>query len=174
MYRPHWIRFTWDLAKLPDERPSSVVRGDIRLAEKEDLDTVVKVLVRSVREDHAWGLTVNDKVKELETTIAEGMESGNIECWLLVDGRIVAASAVVTNPESPRQLTSGICVLNEYRCRGVGHMLLHQSLSYLKEKGLKEASVITRSNLPAAKFLYPKFDSTSEEVKELLGIVQNV
>ena len=54
-------------------------------------------------------------------------------------------------------LPLGVCVLNEYRCRGLGTFILHESLRRLKERGLEEARVVTRKGLPADRYLYPKF-----------------
>ena len=54
-------------------------------------------------------------------------------------------------------LPLGVCVLNEYRCRGLGTYLLHDSLRRLHERGLEEARLVTRKGLPADRYLYPKF-----------------
>jgi ribosomal protein S18 acetylase RimI-like enzyme len=62
--------------------------------------------------------------------------------------------------ESQSNFPVGICVLNEYRSRGIGSFLLYKSLQHLKEKGLKTAHVLTRRGVTAERFLYPKFGST--------------
>jgi GNAT superfamily N-acetyltransferase len=71
--------------------------------------------------------------------------------------RIIAASAIRDSGDKVSNLPLGICVLNEYRCRGLGTYLLHESLRRLKERGLDEARLVTRKGLPADRYLYPKF-----------------
>ena len=65
------------------------------------------------------------------------------------------------DPEADVHLTPGPCVSMEYRNRGFGTRLLEQSLTKLREAGLKEAIGIAHENAPVTKFLYPKFNGTS-------------
>ena len=48
----------------------------------------------------------------------------------------------------------------EYQNRGLGSALLYYSLKQLKNSGLEQANAVTKDNVAAAKFLYPKFGST--------------
>jgi ribosomal protein S18 acetylase RimI-like enzyme len=57
-------------------------------------------------------------------------------------------------------LLSGPCILPEYRNRGIGSTLLHSSLAFLRDAGLARASGVTKEGVPAAKFIYTKFNST--------------
>jgi ribosomal protein S18 acetylase RimI-like enzyme len=54
-------------------------------------------------------------------------------------------------------------VLSEYRSRGIGSTLLHESLEHLQTSGLRIAYGISKENVPASRFIYPKFGSTSTE-----------
>jgi ribosomal protein S18 acetylase RimI-like enzyme len=50
----------------------------------------------------------------------------------------------------------------EYRNRGFGTRLLEQALTRLREAGITQASGVAKENVPVSKFLYPKFNATSE------------
>jgi ribosomal protein S18 acetylase RimI-like enzyme len=49
----------------------------------------------------------------------------------------------------------------EYRNRGFGTRLLEQSLTKLRDAGVKEALGVAKENAPVSKFLYPKFNGTA-------------
>ena len=57
----------------------------------------------------------------------------------------------------------------EYRNRGFGTRLLEQSLTKLREAGLKEAVGIAHENAPVTKFLYTKFNSTPSPLRSYAG-----
>ena len=85
-------------------------------------------------------------------------------CLVLTHGtRIIAASALNVNDDAPSHLISGPCVLSEYRSRGIGTALLHESLEHLKAAGLATAFGVSKENVPASRFIYPKFESTHVE-----------
>ena len=46
----------------------------------------------------------------------------------------------------------------------VGTALLHESLLHLKTAGLERGTGICKENVPASKFVYPKFGSTVSDV----------
>ena len=86
------------------------------------------------------------------------MPAGEVTFIAIKHGaRIIAASAIRDSGDKVSNLPLGVCVLNEYRCRGLGTYLLHESLRRLRDRGLKEARVVTRKGLPADRYLYPKF-----------------
>ena len=77
--------------------------------------------------------------------------------------RIIGACALAMAQESENHLPSGPCVLMEYRNRGLGTALLYHSLKQLALSGLTRAHGITKDNVVACKFIYPKFGSVSKE-----------
>jgi len=168
MFKPEWIRFNWDLKKLDQDEPKLGGSLEIRKAEPGEWLQVFTVVERSYQAEQGWGVVRSDRIRELRDLLNKGMEDKKIEALVLQDGRrIIGASALLAEEGIPRSLVTGVCVLEEYRCRGAGVALLWKSLKHLADKGLERASVVTRSNLTACKFLYPKFDGTSEKLEEL-------
>ena len=70
---------------------------------------------------------------------------------------MIGTSAFRDSGDKVSNLPLGVCVLNEYRCRGLGTYLLYDSLRRLRDRGLKEARLVTRKGLPADRYLYSKF-----------------
>ncbi|MDR0533050.1 MAG: GNAT family N-acetyltransferase [Verrucomicrobiales bacterium] len=168
MFKPEWIRFNWDLKKLPADAPQAGNGLEVRLGEEEEAQAITIVVERAYQAEQGWGVVRPQRLKELKEVILRGMDEKNIKVLVLQDGRrIVGASVLCTEADAPRQLVSGICVLEEYHCRGWGSLLLWRSLKFLSEQGLDKASVVTRSNVNAFKHLYPKYHSTRERLEEL-------
>ncbi|MDD5261236.1 MAG: GNAT family N-acetyltransferase [Methylacidiphilales bacterium] len=168
MYKPDWIRFSWELKSLPAKEPKLNGGFVIRKAEEDEREEVYNVVERSYLAELAWGIASLERLAELKEAILKGMGEKDFRVLIVEDGkRIIGASALLTDPTAPRQLVSGICVMEEYRCRGAGTALLWQSLKLLADEGLDTASVVTRSNVPACKFLYTKFTSRRERVEEM-------
>ena len=153
---------------MPSVEPKLNGSLEIRKATADERLEVFTVVERSYLAELAWGLLSSDRIRELKDVIIKGMEGKDLEVLVLEDGkRIVGASVILPDASAARQLVSGICVLEEYRCRGSATGLLWRSLKLLADKDLGTASVVTRSNLPACKFLYPKFGSSRERIEEL-------
>jgi hypothetical protein len=74
--------------------------------------------------------------------------------------RIIGAAVISHDSGAEIHLTPGPCISMEYRNRGFGTRLLEQSLSKLREAGVKEAFGVAKENAPVSKFLYPKFNGT--------------
>jgi GNAT superfamily N-acetyltransferase len=153
-----WIRFEWDLTSISSggvRAPSPFVIGR---AEGNDLDTVRKVATNAFGMDTGW----SDIQKAFAATIAKSVGTGFSkdppDCVIVRHGRrIIAASVVNSGPGAENHLTTGPCVLHEYRGRGIGTLLLEASLSSLRSAGLQNAYGLTRDKTVAARFLYPKF-----------------
>ncbi len=80
---------------------------------------------------------------------------------LATDGLVVAVLDL--NEDAADKVVNmrlGISVLNEYRCRGLGTVLLYESLRRLRERGLDQVRVVTKKGVTADRYLYPKFGST--------------
>ena len=107
-----------------------------------------------------WSFDLGARVKLADELVNSGFPAGEVAFIAIKHGaRVIAASAIRDAGDKVSNLPLGICVLNEYRCRGLGTYLLHESLRRLKERGLEEVRHVTRKGLPADKYLYPKFGS---------------
>ncbi|MGF1679652.1 MAG: GNAT family N-acetyltransferase [Candidatus Methylacidiphilales bacterium] len=169
MFKPKWIQFKWDLSTLPDDITPPEIKGDLRLAEKEDREACLNVIRHALMSERAWGGDIDRFEEDLDELFPKAF-SADHEAEIVVweDGRrIVGLSSLYPNADSPRQLVSGVCIFEEYRCRGGGKALLLRSLQRLKARGLSTASVITRQNITAAKFLYPKWNPSQQILEEL-------
>jgi len=171
MYKPKWIQYAWSLKSLPDESEIAAIKGDLRLAEKSDLEACLNILKGSLLTERASAEDIQRLISEFEVLFNKSFEKeAKSEIVVWEDGRrLVGLSALSLNPDSERHLVSGICVFEEYRCRGGGKALLLRSLTRLHSHGLDRASVVTREGGSAAKFLYPKFSSENKAVDELPG-----
>ncbi len=175
MYRPKWTRFAWELPAAIPDNPGLPGKLEIRPFEEGESTDVWNVIERSYASEQGWGLILPERLGEMREAVLDANNHEYLRLLALVDGkRIVGASGLHLHPESQRQMFTGICVLEEYRCRGAGRGLLIESLRYLAGKDLKSASVVSRSNLVASKFLYPLFGSRSSELDALpeLGLLK--
>lgn len=169
MFRPKWIQYEWPLSSLEDESTIHSIKGDLRLAEKGDLEACEDILRRSLITERLDTADIERRTNELTSLFPRCFgpdPSAEVVVW--EDGRrLVGLSSLVWDEAAPRHLISGVCVFEEYRCRGGGKALLLRSLHRLKSHNLTSARLITRENLTAAKFLYPKFSSVSRPVDAL-------
>lgn len=160
-----WKRFTWDLSKLPDFEPQLPSNYNIRAAGRDEEKTVHRVIITAFGLDTAWGDSFNDVSGFIENQLTSSFVHRAVPCLVLTHGsRIIAASALDVSENATSHLISGPCVLSEYRSRGLGTALLYESLAHLKTAGIQKAVGICKDNVPAGKFVYPKFGSTSEAV----------
>jgi N-acetylglutamate synthase-like GNAT family acetyltransferase len=158
-----WKRFTWDLAKLPPPPPLAE-RYNVRPAFGEDRAGVTHIIISAFTLDSAWG-DVCATVKEwMQAQIDAAFERESAAAVVITHGqRVIAACAVNTEVEAETHLLSGPCVSMEYRNRGLGTALLYHTLLHLKQAGLTHVHGITKVNVPAAKFVYPKFGAVAVE-----------
>ena len=113
----------------------------------------------------AWSDDLAVRVKLAEEIIEDAFPAGEVTFIAVKHGaRIIATSAIRDAGDKISNMPVGVCVLNEYRCRGLGTFLLHESLRRLRERGLEEAHLVTKKGLPADKYLYPKFDRKRVEL----------
>ena len=158
-----WTRFTWDLAKLPEEGRDLEPHYHIRPVKHEEEKTVHAVISSSFALDMNWSDTLKIIQDWLEARLADTFAHKVAPCLVVTHGiRIIGASLLDPNREADCHLVSGPCILNEYRNRGIGTQLLFQSLNALREVGYEKAFAITKSNVPVAKFVYTKFNSVGE------------
>lgn len=158
-----WTRFSWDLAKLPVLDIRIDPHYHIRPAIKEEERSIRNVIMSAFSLDMDWADTLENMKARLESEISAVFEQKDALCLVITHGaRIIGASALNLDADAESNLISGPCILSEYRNRGLGSALLYESLLALRERGLQSARGVTKSNVPAAKFLYPKCNSVSE------------
>jgi ribosomal protein S18 acetylase RimI-like enzyme len=153
-----WVQFVWDLEKLPKEVPPIDPRYTVEAATPDDRTLLSAAISRSYSMEPAWSDDLAARTKLADELIDVAFPAGEVVFIAVKHGsRIVAASAIRDVGDQVSNLPVGVCVLNEYRCRGLGTYLLHDSLRRLRDRGLKEARLVTRKGLPADRYLYPKF-----------------
>jgi GNAT superfamily N-acetyltransferase len=153
-----WVQFSWNLKTLPADTAKLESRYTVEAATLEDKNLLLAAVSRSVSMEPAWSDDMNARVKLAEEIIQTAFPAGEVTFIAIKHGaRIIATSAIRDAGDKISNLPVGVCVLNEYRCRGLGTFLLHESLRRLRERGLEEARLVTKKGLPADKYLYPKF-----------------
>ena len=155
-----WIRFRWDLTRLPKFDSLLPEHYEITHATAEDEIELRKIISSSFVLDPAWNSATQEVMEAVETWLQRAFASPTTDCIALRHGsRIIGGAVISRSPDAEIHLSPGPCVSMEYRNRGFGTRLLEQSLAKLRENGLKQAVGIAHENTPAAKFLYPKFNS---------------
>lgn len=155
-----WIRFTWDLEKLPTSGTALPEHYHFAAAGRADEKELRALITRSFAHDTSWG----DAIHEVNDMIAGWLdrafepEKGGVCLALRHGARMIGATVLVPDPAAEDHLAPGPCVEMEYRNRGLGTALLGESLRQLREAGLSRAAAVAKSNGPVAKFLYPKFN----------------
>jgi len=160
-----WVQFSWNLKSLPADTAKLASRYTVEAATLEDRNLLLAAVSRSVSMEPAWSDDMNARVKLAEEIIEDAFPAGEVTFIAVKHGaRIIATSAIRDAGDKISNLPVGVCVLNEYRCRGLGTFLLHESLRRLRERGLEEARLVTKKGLPADKYLYPKFGGKRVEL----------
>jgi GNAT superfamily N-acetyltransferase len=157
-----WVRFTWDLDKLPTLTPALPAHYHLAIAQGTDEKDLRALLARAFAHDTSWGGAIHEVRAMVDGWLEQafGPESETV-CLALRHGtRMIGATIIVPNPLAEDHLAPGPCVQMEYRSRGLGTALLAGALGHLQEAGLQRAVALARSNGPVAKFLYPKFNGT--------------
>jgi len=159
-----WKRYAWDLNKLPAFESRLTSAFNIRSASRDEETTVHQVIFTAFGLDSAWGDSIRFVREFIEAQISSSFAHRAVPCLVVTHGtRIIAASALNVSEDAPSHLISGPCVLSEYRSRGIGTTLLYESLEHLKNAGLRVGHGVCKENVPAARFIYPKFGSTNTE-----------
>ena len=160
-----WLCFEWKTSGLPKDEVS-FEPFTIRIAEKPEQESILKAIKSAFSMDSVWG----DVSRPLAEKIAVDLEAGFLlpepSCVVLVHGtRVIGASVLDVNPDAENHLSSGPCILHEYRNRGLASALLGASLAFLKKCDIPVARGLTRANSITARFIYPKFGSASHPVE---------
>jgi predicted GNAT family acetyltransferase len=158
----NWIKFTWDLTQLPAFEHLLPEHYEIAPATAEDEKELRKIISSSFVLDPAWSPQMNEVIERLDIWLDRALASSSCTFLALRHGtRIIGASILSSEPEIDIHLIPGPCVSMEYRNRGFGTRLLEQSLTRLRDAGVREAVGVAKENVPVTKFLYPKFNSTA-------------
>jgi GNAT superfamily N-acetyltransferase len=153
-----WVQYTWDLKGLPAVAPKIASSYIVEDAAPDDRDLLLAAMSRSYSMEPAWSDDLAVRVKLADEIINTSFPAGEATFIAIKHGaRIIAASAIREAADKLSNLPLGVCVLNEYRCRGLGTFLLYESLRRLRERGLETARLMTKKGLPADRYLYPKF-----------------
>ena len=157
-----WKRFTWDLTNLAPLAHPLPDQYLVRPAARDEARLVSHTVFTILTLDSAWCDTLQLFRDRLAASIDLAFTREPAPALVLMHGpRIIAASVISTEPDAETHLISGPCVLAEYGNRGLGTALLHHTLTLLQSSGLSHVSAVTKDNVPACKFVYPKFGSTS-------------
>ena len=157
----NWIRFTWDLTQLPEFENALPEHYEIGPATGDDETELRKIISSSFVLDPMWSPELQEVTEKIEAWLESAFTSSHCVFLALRHGtRIIGASVLSTKPDADMHLIPGPCISTEYRNRGFGTRLLEQSLTKLREAGLKEAVGIAHENAPVTKFLYTKFNGT--------------
>ncbi|MGH8094283.1 MAG: GNAT family N-acetyltransferase [Chthoniobacterales bacterium] len=157
-----WVRFTWELDKLPAATPALPEHYHFALVGPAQEKELRAVIARCFAHDTSWG----DAIHEINAMLAGWLERAfdpekSSVCIALCHGsRIIGATILDPEPTAADHLAPGPCVQMEYRNRGLGAALLGEGLRRLQEAGLTRVSAPAKRNGPVAKFLYPKFNGT--------------
>jgi hypothetical protein len=155
-----WVRFNWNLEKLPALGTALPDHYHFAPASAADENEVRTVITRSFAHDSSWGDAIHEINGLIDGWLARvfGEEPAG-QCLTLRHGvRIIGATIVDLDPDSENHLCPGPCVLLEYRNRGLGGALLGESLRVLSGAGLTEVHARAKRNSPVARFLYPKYN----------------
>jgi predicted N-acetyltransferase YhbS len=135
---------------------------EIAAATADDEKEVRRVITTSFVLDAAWSASMHELKQSIDGWLARAFEQEHATCLALRHGvRIIGATILSLDPNAENHLAPGPCVLMEYRNRGLGTLLLVQSLKTLRDAGLSHAIALAEENAPVAKFLYPKFDGVA-------------
>jgi len=157
-----WMRFNWQTGNLSTFAliPATDL---IRPATHEEAEQVLQVLLLSLAMDSGWNDSVAKVEEYLKNSVKRLFNADEPLCLVIPKGnRLIAASLLDPDAGSPCQLVSGPSVLMEYRNRGIGSRLLHESLLALRDRGLSSVSGFTKPNSVASRHVYPKFGGIGE------------
>lgn len=169
MFKPTWVQFTWDLTALPTNAPTLESRYTLNSATTADAELLDAAITRSYTMEQGWSNHLHLRLAQIRRSIQEDLPTGKTNFIVIRHGaRIIAGSGIREQGDATINFVTGVCVLNEYRCRGLGTFLLHESLRQLREKGLKTAHAITKKGVTAERFLYTKFGGKASTPAEEL------
>jgi len=152
-----WLEFSWKLQ--PDLLPETVFElGALKLADVEIGEPLFQLLGKAVSMDNSLGEVgriLRDFFWKHASQVWSGLEPQAIAVFH--GERMVGASVVAFSAGTKPGLLSGPCVLGEYCSRGLGTILLQESLCKLRRSGAEAARGVCGAHGVLAKYIYPKF-----------------
>ncbi len=150
----HWTRFDWTLeqADLGSRVPDGYA---IRGAVSADIDQMMEVIVVAYRSDPVWSGLEADIERRVGGRIRRllgptgGIDGAHFIVAVHAE-KIVGLNGVAVDHESKQNMITGICVDPEHQGRGLGTALLGCSLAWLRDQGVKRATVTTDVRSAAA------------------------
>jgi ribosomal protein S18 acetylase RimI-like enzyme len=159
-----WKRFTWDLTEFSTPAPVLGVPYILRAAAQDDQKSTSEIVINAIAADTGWNNERGTVREWLASSIEHVFSSEHTPAVVITHGqRIIGASIFTTEMDAETQFISGPCVSPEYRNRSLGSALLHATLTQLRAAGLSRAAALVPSNVPASRFVYPKFGSVASE-----------
>ena len=160
-----WLCFEWKTSGLPKDEVY-FEPFTIRVAEKSEQDGIFKAIKSAFSMDSVWGDVSRPLTEKIGIDLDAGFSLPDPSCVVLVHGsRVIGASVLDINPGAENHLSSGPCILHEYRNRGLASGLLGASLAFLQKKDIPVVRGLTRANSITARFIYPKFGGVSHPVE---------
>src|SRR5947207_8072411 len=107
----NWIRFSWDLTKLPQFDAALPEHYEIGAATAEDETELRKVVSSSFVLDPAWNPATQEVMETIEPWLERAFASPTSTCLPLRHGeRIIGAAVISTSLETEIHLSPGPCV----------------------------------------------------------------
>jgi predicted GNAT family acetyltransferase len=159
-----WSRFSWEVKDLPETSRYIIPETyGLRTASRQEKALIQQVINSCFAQESCWNDVASKLMprlqQEVEDKFAHHREG---DCLVLTHGnRVIAASVIDTSRSSDNHLITGPCITVEYRNRGFGALLLKESLLAAAQGGAEVLFGITRTNSPAARFVYPKYGGVS-------------
>ena len=153
----NWVRFSWDLTKLPPLDCKLPEHYEIAPASREDEAELRKVISRSIVLDATWNPAMQEVMQTINAWLDEAFASPTSIFLALRHGaRIIGASILSPDSSGQNHFKPGPCVLVEYRNRGFGTGLLKHSLQALREAGVTRAIAVSKENAPVGQIPLPE------------------
>ena len=155
-----WMCFEWKTNGLQKSEvsPEPFV---LRVAEKSEQEGIAKAIKSAFSMDSVWGDVARPLAERISTRLEAAFALPEPSCLVLVHGsRVIGTSVLDTSADAENHLSSGPCILHEYRNRGLASALLAASLEFLGKQDIPVVRGLTRGNSITARFIYPKFGGT--------------
>ena len=109
-----WLRFEWDLKKIPADELNVPSPFILSRAQKDDQDAVQKVATNAFSMDTGWSDIQKIFAETILRNVRAGFENDAPGCVIVQHGsRIIGASIVNPSVGAENHLTTGPCVLHD-------------------------------------------------------------